>query len=191
MPQKTVIIIRNSAASDFGGGERVPVFIAREMLSHDNLSPLIFSHSKKLLNFAKLNNIPFKETWWWPQQNWSGLRIFLLPLYIFWQVILLIYYVLLFLKYRPIAVHLQSKDDFIAGTLAARLLGIKSIWSDHSDLKHIFKNYRVWYKNPVGKAVYFAAFFTEKIIVVSQEDMRLISQEIPDGVVRQKNGNRL
>jgi glycosyltransferase involved in cell wall biosynthesis len=92
----------------------------------------------------------------------------------------------LFIKYQPVAVHLQSKDDFIAGTFAARVLGIKVLWSDYADLKHIFMNHKIWYKNPIGKMVYFAAHFTNKIIVVSKEDLRLISLHIPNGPVRNK-----
>jgi len=83
-------------------------------------------------------------------------------------------------------VHIQSKDDFIAGTIAARLLNIRVLWSDHSDLKHIFKNHKVWYKNPIGKTIYLVAHFIEKIVVVSREDLRLISQDIPEGSVKQK-----
>lgn len=186
MSKSTVILIRNAAQTDFGGGERVPIFIAREMLGHDRLKPIIFSRSDKLLDFAKLHNVPYKKIWWWPRQNWSGVRALLLPVYFLWQMVLLAYYIVLFTKYRPAVVHVQSKDDFIAGTLSARLLGVRIIWSDHADLKHIFKNHRIWYKNPIGKAVYFAARFTEKIIIVSKEDLRLISEEIPEGPVKHK-----
>lgn len=186
MKKSVVILIRNAAQTDFGGGERVPVFIAREALAQSNLLPIIFSRSEKLLDFAKLHSIPFKKTWWWSRQDWSGPKALLFPIYILWQILLFVYYTVLFLKYRPVAVHVQSKDDFIAGTLSARLLGAKVIWSDHSDLKHIFRNHKVWYKNPIGKLVYFAAHISEKIVVVSKEDMRLISEEVPDGPVRQK-----
>lgn len=47
-------------------------------------------------------------------------------------------------------------------------------------------NHRVWYKNPVGKLVYFAAHFTETIVVVSNEDKKLISVHLPDGAVKEK-----
>jgi glycosyltransferase involved in cell wall biosynthesis len=171
---------------DFGGGERVPVFIAREVANSSNLHPIIFSRSEKLLDFAKENAVTYKKTWWWSRQNWNGWRVTFTPIYTLWQVILFFYYLSLFIRYRPVVVHLQSKDDFIAGTFAARILGIKVLWSDYADLKHIFMNYKVWYKNPIGKMVYFAAHFTNKIIVVSKEDRRLISVHIPDGSIKNK-----
>lgn len=186
MRKSTVILIRNAAPSDFGGGERVPVFIAREVLKSTDVKPLVFSHSKKLLEFASANNVPHKKTWWWAQQNWSGIRVIFTPIYFLWQIVLFIYYLTLFVWYHPRVVHIQSKDDFIAATYAARLLNIRVIWSDYADLKHIFKNHAIWYKNPIGKAVYLAAHFAEEIIVVSKEDLRLISEHIPSGVVKQK-----
>jgi glycosyltransferase involved in cell wall biosynthesis len=186
MKKSVVILVRNAARTDFGGGERVPVFIGREMIGHDRLTPLIFSRSEKLLDFAKSSGVQAKKTWWWSKQNWSGLNALLLPAYVIWQCVLFLYYVSLFARYRPVAVHLQSKDDFIAGTFAARLLRARVIWSDHSDLKHVFKNHQIWYKNLVGKTVYLAAYFTEKIVVVSKEDLRLISEEIPEGPVRKR-----
>lgn len=186
MRKSTVILIRNAAPSDFGGGERVPVFIAREVLNKRDITPLIFSRSRKLLDFADANDVPHKKTWWWSQQNWSGIRIILTPIYFLWQIVLFIYYLALFTWYRPRVVHIQSKDDFIAGTYAARLSGAEVIWSDYADLKHIFRNHRTWYKNPIGKSVYLAAHFTKEIIVVSKEDLLLISENIPEGPVKQK-----
>ncbi|HSW91232.1 MAG TPA: glycosyltransferase [Candidatus Saccharimonadales bacterium] len=181
-----IILIRNAQSYDFGGGEKTPVFIAREIMSETIMKPLIFSHSKKLLDFAKANGVKAKDTWWWSCQNWSGRRAALSPVYFLWQIVLFSYYLLLFIRYNPSVVHLQSKDDFIAGTYAARILGIKVIWSDYADLKHIFVNHSKWYKNPIGKAVYLAAHFASIIVVVSKEDLRLISQHIPNGEVKAK-----
>lgn len=178
--RNTVIIIRNAAPHDFGGGERVPVFIAREALQQSTIQPIIFSRSAKLINFAHTNHVPYKRTWWWSRQNWSGWRIALTPIYLAWQIILFAYYLTLFIKYRPHVVHIQSKDDFIAGTYAARLVGARVIWSDYADLKHIFRNHTIWYKNPIGKAVYLAAHLAEKIAVVSKEDKRLVIENIPN-----------
>ena len=186
MAKNVVILIRNAMPSDFGGGERVPVFIARETLKHSSLRPIVFSRSKKLLEFADANGVPHKKTWWWSRQNWSGAKVLLTPVYFVWQVILFLYYLVLFSTYRPRGVHLQSKDDFIAGTYAARLLGIRVIWSDYADLKHVFMNHHVWYKNPIGKMVYMAAHLAEEIIVVSEEDKRLVSKNIPKSPLIQK-----
>lgn len=185
MRKTVVILIRNAARYDFGGGERVPIFIAIEAIKHE-IDPIVFSRSDKLLNFARVNNVPYKRTWWWSRQSWNGAKILLMPLYIVWQIVLFFYYIALFVKYRPTVVHIQSKDDFIAGTCAARLHGARVVWSDHADLKHIFKNHRIWFKNPIGKMVYLAAHFTDKIFVVSKEDRRLIAASIPDHSVLKK-----
>lgn len=186
MSRNTILIIRNAAKTDFGGGERVPVFIAREVAANSDLWPILLSGSQKLLDFAKKESVPHMKTWWWPRQNWSGLNVLLTPVYVMWQIILYFYYLSLFIKFKPLVVHLQSKDDFIAGTFAARTLNIRVLWSDYADLKHIFLNHKVWYKNPVGKMVYFAGHFAERIIVVSKEDKRLISMNIPEGIISNK-----
>lgn len=186
MKKMVVILIRNAAPSDFGGGERVPVFIAHETQKVPNLKPIVFSHSEKLLSFAQASGVTWKKTWWWSRQNWSGIKALLFPVYLVWQIILFLYYLVLFIYYRVSVVHIQSKDDFIAATFAGRLVGARVIWSDHADLKHIFMNHRVWYKNPVGKLVYFAAHYCKWIAVVSNEDLRLISKHIPNSSVKNK-----
>lgn len=184
--RRKVVIIRNAAKTDFGGGEKVPVYIAREVAKASDLKPIILSGSDKLIEFAKNQSVECKKSWWWSRQNWSGAKALLLPIYLLWQATLYLYYIVMFIKLRPIVVNIQSKDDFIAGTLAAKTLGIRVLWSDYADLKHIFLNYTIWYKNPIGKMVYYSARFAEKIITVSEEDKRLISVHIPDGVVKDK-----
>lgn len=181
-----IVIIRNAARVDFGGGERVPVFIARALADDKKFHPIVLSRSQKLLDFAKKESVDNMKSWWWSRQNWSGKYITLTPIYIVWQIILFVYYVSIFLRLRPSVVHLQSKDDFIAGTFAARILRIRVLWSDYADLKHIFLNHKVWYKNPVGKMVYFAGHYAEKILVVSKQDKSLISVHIPDGPIKNK-----
>ena len=181
-----IAIIRNAAKTDFGGGERVPVFIAKEVAIHSDLKPVLLSRSEKLLDFAQKESVTHIKTWWWSKQNWSGTNALLTPVYIVWQIILYGYYLALFSKLKPSVVHLQSKDDFIAGTFAARTLNIRVIWSDYADLKHIFLNHRLWYKNPIGKMVYFTGHFAERIVVVSNEDKSLISAHIPDGSIKDK-----
>ncbi len=186
MKKNVVILIRNAMRYDFGGGERVPVFIAREVKKNSKLHPIVFSRSENLLAFAKLNDVSHKKTWWWSRQNWSGKRAFLTPIYFVWQILLFFYYLVQFFIYRPKVVHIQSKDDFIAATFAAKLFQAKIIWTDHADLKHILKNHHIWYKNPIGKTVYLAAHFADRITVVSKEDLRLISEHIPDGTIKEK-----
>lgn len=185
MSQNKILVIRNAAKSDFGGAERMPVFISRELKKY-GFEAIILSGSKKLLHFAKQQNVRHIKSWWWPQQNWSGWRTTLVPIYILWQVVLFFYYMRLFISLRPSVVSLQSKDDFIAGTFAARVLNIKVFWIDHGDLKAIWMNHNLWYKNPVGKLVYLASHIVSYIVVASKSEVRLISSEVPGSLVIQK-----
>jgi len=173
MNRPLAILVRNAAASDFGGGERLPIFIAKGLddLGYETLT---ISHSKKLLRFAAESGVTHKTGWWWSYQNWSGWRVILTPLYVIWQLILFVWYLQLFIRLRPTVVHLQSKDDFIAGTYAARVCGARVVWSDYADLKHVWKNVRVWYKNPTGKLVYWAARFAHHIAIVSETEKQFI-----------------
>lgn len=182
---KKALLIRNAAPTDFGGAERIPVFIGKELKKY-GFDVVILSRSSKLLDFAKQHGLAAKCSFWWSRQNWSGPRVLLFPAYILWQVILFIYYLIVFRNERPSVIHLQSKDDFIAGTFAAKALGIDVFWSDYADLKHIFKNHDIWYKNPIGKLVYTAARFSSQIVVVSEEDLRAVSSLIPAGTVRSR-----
>jgi len=174
---KNTVLIRNAQPFDFGGAERFPVFLASELSVH-GLEPIIISRSTALTEFANIHKQKTIKGWWWSQQNWNGLRALLSPIYIAWQVILYFYYLLLFIRIRPLNVHIQSKDDFIAATFAAKTLKKGVIWTDHADLKHILKNLNIWYRNPVGKLVYIAAQFTDYISVVSESEKRLVASRL-------------
>lgn len=176
--RKIIVLIRNAQPYDFGGGERFPTFVADVLKSIDH-PPVIISGSKSVIGFAKSHGIATIKGLWWRNQDWSGARALLFPVYILWQLFLTLYYLAIFIRIHPLAVHIQSKDDFIAGTFAAKLTGTKVVWTDHADLKHIWLNLRVWYKNPVGKFVYLAANIVDTIVVVSKNEARLITANIP------------
>ena len=179
MKNTRIILIRNAMSYDFGGGERFPVFLA-ERLKAEGLRPLIISRSPKLLDFATSRLIETKRGWWWSWQNWSGARVLFSPLYFCWHLILFFWYLQLFARIKPAAVHAQGKDDFIAATFAANVLGVRVIWTDHADLKHIWMNVRVWYKNPIGKLVHQAAKSATAITLVSESERRLVSAHLKE-----------
>jgi glycosyltransferase involved in cell wall biosynthesis len=176
--QKRIILIRNAQAYDFGGGERFPVFIAR-VIQQEYGMPIIISSSPSLLRFANSANIKTIHGLWWSNQNWSGARVLLFPVYILWQIILFFWYLILFIHIKPHAIHIQSKDDFIAATFAGRIVGAVVIWTDHADLKHIWRNLLVWYKNPIGKLVYLAGYFANAITVISKSEYREVTKYLP------------
>lgn len=183
---KKIIIIRNAYSYDFGGGERFPVFLA-ETLTRVGFDPVIVSRNDTLLNFAKEKDVTTIRGWWWSRQRWNGWRIILFPLYVVWQLLLYFWYSRLFTKERPSAVHIQSKDDFIAATYAAKRCGIAVIWTDHADLKHIWRNIITPVKNPVGKWVYRAAKKTDAITVVSGSELHEVTNNLPaNSLIRDK-----
>jgi glycosyltransferase involved in cell wall biosynthesis len=173
MIKKRVVIIRNAKSYDFGGGERFPVFLA-DILTKSSFEPLIISRSPKLLDLAHDHNIKTIRGWWWSWQNWSGKFALLFPIYVLWQLVLTIWYLCIFIYQKPDIIHIQSKDDFIAATLAGKLLDKRVIWTDHADLKHIWKNITIWYKNPVGKLVHLSARFTDTITIISNSELSSI-----------------
>lgn len=185
MSNQNILIIRNAASYDFGGAERMPVFIAQELDRHD-FTVTILTRSKKLFTFASERDIKVIRTWWWSQQDWNSWRVAFFPIYIVWQILLYIYYLALFIRLRPSLVSPQSKDDYIAATFAARTLNTPVSWTDNGDLKFIFVNHNKWYKNPVGKLVYLAAHAAQSIIIPSNNESRLIAANIPSSRILKK-----
>ena len=179
MARNNIVQIRNAAPQDFGGGERYPVLLAKE-LSSLGLNNVVLSGSDKLIKFAKQNGVSIKKSWWWKNQNWSGTRALLFPAYLLWQTILFLYYLAIFSRLRPTVIHIQSKDDFIGATFAGKFLGKRVVWTDHADIKHVFKNITKWYKNPTGHLVYFASRFADNITVVSKSELHEINKSLPE-----------
>lgn len=173
--RKRVIIIRNAFPYDFGGAERFPVHLASEIANY-GYEAMVISRQERLLAYADTYHAPTVRCPWLPLQNYSGPRIILAPIYVLWQIILFIWYLQLSLRLRPDIMHPQSKDDFIAATLAGKLFGMRIIWTDHADLKYIFANHRVWYKNPIGKLVYWASKYADVITLVSNGERQRIEQ---------------
>lgn len=176
MKKDTAVIIRNAAAYDFGGGERFPVFLANSVST--SFDPIIISASQQLLRFARSHNVKTVEGKWWSQQNWSGWRMSLFPIYLLWQIFVTFWYTALFRQLKPSVVHIQSKDDFISATIAARIVGSTIIWTDHADLKHIWLNVEKPMRNFVGKTVLWAANFADAITVVSHSEKKLVSANL-------------
>lgn len=180
--QNKALLVRNADYQDFGGAERYPVFLAQS-LKKCNYDSVIVSRSPSLLQFAESKNIKYIRGWWWPRQNWSGHRVLFMPIYILWQIVLYFWYLFIIISTKPSVLHIQSKDDFIAGTLAGKTLGKKVIWTDHADLKHVFKNLYVWYKNPIGKLVYVCGLLVDGLIIASNNEKRLVSENMKNNSI--------
>jgi glycosyltransferase involved in cell wall biosynthesis len=168
-----VLIIRNAFKHDFGGAERLTVSMA-ECLQSQNIQTLVMSSQPRLLAYADSRGIQNKKGLWWSKQNWSGVNLFLLPVYLIWQMILCLWYLAKVKSSGADIVHIVSRDDFIAATVAARLLRKPVFWTDCADLKYIYLNHRVWYKNPTGKLVFWAGRFAHAIFLVSNSEKNLV-----------------
>ena len=171
---RSVLLIRNAAKDDFGGAETYQVSLAL-ILKENQFNPIIVSRSKKLLSYSKKNNINTLRGWWWKRQNWNGVHLLLLPLYIVWQLILTVWYIYIIKKTTAIALHVQSRDDFIAATLAGKIMGTPVVWTDHMDLRYIFQSISLPLRNPVGKLVFFAAHLASRIILISDNEHNLVT----------------
>ncbi len=174
---KKVLVIRNAYQFDFGGGERIPVELAVQ-LQKLNYSPVLVSRSQKLLEYGAFKQIPAIRGWWWSSQTWIGKRKLLFPLYILWMVVLIPWYILLILRTGADVVCPQSRDDFIAATIAARLLRKRVVWTDHADLKYIFRNSQKWLKNPIGKSIYRLSKYARTVIIVSKNELDHINESL-------------
>ena len=174
---KRVALIRNSYSFDVGGAEIFPINLGK-LLASDDYEPFVLSANKKTLAMSSAANLHSILSPWWSFQNLSGLKTLLFPLYLVWMIIIGAWYFLYFLKNHIDVVHPQSRDDFIASTLAAKLLRRKIIWTDHADLKYIYMNHKKWYKNPVGKLVYIASKLADEVTIESHSEKKLIEASL-------------
>jgi glycosyltransferase involved in cell wall biosynthesis len=172
-----VVIVRNAFVYDFGGAERLAVHIAEEIKQH-GVDAMVLSRQPRLLAYATTHGVPCHKAVWWNRQNWSGRRALLFPTYLLWQLVLYVWYLCVLLRFRPDVLHLMSKDDFIAGTWAAKTFHRGVVWTDPADLKHVFSNNTIWYRNPVGKLVYAASKQADTITLVSESERRLVAEAV-------------
>lgn len=164
---KKVFLIRNVAPEKFGGGETYQLELARELKTH-GFSPAIITNSKELLRRAKEAGFKTFVPPYISNQNWSGAKNLLLPF--FWLKLKTQerWYSKLFQVEQPSVVNIQSRDDWLSATCAAKKLKIKIFWTDHID----FRSWALWnidekFKNPIGKQIIKIASRVDKIIFIS------------------------
>lgn len=174
---KTILLVRNAAKNDFGGAETYQVSLAK-ILNKNGYDPIVVTRSQRLLDYAQQNRVKTIRGWWWPKQDWGGKYIIMFPLFIVWELALTTWYARLLTKTKAIAIHAQSRDDFIACTFAARIKNKKVIWTDHMDLRYIFTNIAKPLKNLIGKTVYLATYFADDIIIISDNERKLIARHL-------------
>jgi glycosyltransferase involved in cell wall biosynthesis len=163
---KLVFLIRNTVG--FGGGEVYQLKLA-EKLKEVGYEPVVVTNSAELLRRAKKDGYKTLIPPYISRQNWSGVYNFLLPIYFAKIRKLRKWYERMFEKYTPEVVNIQSRDDFIAATLAAKKCGVKILWTDHADFRNwVLWNVNVPFKNVIGKKIIKLSRLAEKVIFVSQ-----------------------
>lgn len=175
--KKTIFLIRNIFKDAYGGAEKYQLILAKE-LKKNGYSPIIVTSSKKLQQEARTNGIVLLKAPYSAQQNWSGYRNLLLGFYVIWQLYLFFWYLHQIRKYQPFALNIQSRDDMIAATLAAKKLNKRIIWTDHTDLRLVvWENLNVKYKNPIGKYIYrHLANLPYKIVSICDNDYNYVNK---------------
>lgn len=178
---KKIALIRNSYSHDVGGAEIFPTNLAK-LIKLDGYEPFVLSANTRTLDIAKTARVKAVRSPWWSFQNFSGPAMSLFPVYLVWVMYVTAWYILFFLKNHIDVAHPQSRDDFVAATLAAKLLNKRVVWTDHADLKYIYMNHKKWYKNPVGKLVHFASKLADHVAITSFSERRLIEKSLGEKV---------
>ena len=173
-----IILIRNTNPKFYGGGETFQLTLS-QILNKNNFTPVIFTSSSKLLKVSQSKKILSQNSPFLRFQNWSGLRNFLLPIYLLWQKYLSFWYRKQFKKYQPAAIMVQSRDDLIAATLTAKKMCIPVFWLDHMDFRSwVLQNVDQKYKNYIGKKILRIAKNIEKIIFISDYERKYFEELI-------------
>ena len=189
-----VLLIRNVRPEDYGGGETYQIKLGSIMQKY-GFKPIIVSSSEGLLKEAAENGFEAVRAPFLKQQNWSGWRNLLFPVYCLKQRGLRRWYKKLFLKYKPNTINIQSRDDWIAATSVAKKMGIKLLWTDHMDLRSwVLQNVNIWYKNLIGKWVLRCAKKADRTIMISDYERKYFDKIVAPrkykNVITIKNGVR-
>lgn len=173
---KNIGLVRNCRPNDFGGAEKYQIELAKGLKSN-GFNPTIITSSLKLQEEAKKQNISVIKAPFLLQQNWSGYRNLFLPIYFFWQIYLYSWYRKIIRKTKLDVLHLQSRDDLIAGTLAGKHLKKRIIWTDHADFRaFIFQNINLPLKNFIGKYIYRLSKKVHHITTISHYEKTAIER---------------
>ena len=200
MANKKVLLIRNVAPKEYGGAEVYQIRLARELKANGFL-PVIVSSSRKLLDEAKGCGFDAIKAPFLTRQNWSGKYNLLLPVYFYKLRGLQKWHEALFLKEKPDVINVQSRDDLIAATKAAKKCGVRVIWTDHADFRNwMLINIHQRFKNVIGKRILKCMKDVYKIVMISEvekewflknvcetDKLEVVQNGVKDGYSKYKN----
>ena len=143
---KVVFLVRNVSPEKYGGGETYQLMLAEGLRGH-GFKPYIVTSSLGLLREARKNGLDAIRAPYINQQNWSGWRNILFPIYCIKILKLRKWYKQVFEEYKPSTVNIQSRDDWVAATKMAKKKHIQVLWTDHLDFRSwVLTNVNVKYK---------------------------------------------
>lgn len=192
MSKKNVFLIRNVWPQMYGGGETYQLELAKQLKKH-GFNPIIVSSSIRLIDEARKVGYLAIMAPFLTKQNYSGWKNVFLPVYYFKILNLRGWYKKIFMKYRPSVINVQSRDEWLAATRAAKKMGIRVLWTDHMDFRSwVLKNVNVWYKGWIGKWVLKCARLADTIITISDYERKWLEKTTSNrslkNVITIKNG---
>ena len=171
-----ILLIRNTAPENYGGGESYQIILAKQLEKND-YQPIIVTSSNRLIEEANKANIKTIRAPYLKKQNWSGLSNLLLPIYLLQQKKLYSWYKKLIKEYRPTAIDIQSKDEWIAATKAGRKLKVQVLWTDHIDFRTwVLQNVEKRFKNYIGKQIIKLSKIPKAIIMISDYEKKFFDR---------------
>ena len=82
-------------------------------------------------------------------------------------------------KSQPIALDVQSRDEWIAATLAGKKAGVKIFWTDHADFRSwVLQNVDKKGKNLIGKRIIKLMDIPAKIIMISEFEANWLKKNV-------------
>ncbi len=166
---KTILIARN--AFSYGGAEKATLLLAEQLL-HTGHNPIVVTNVTELRDMCTQSNIKYSTVLWMCDRV-GGKKY--LAKYLFGGIIIFFQYVLLILRCRPSTLLLDSKDDQVFGSFAARLFGLRVVWRDHGGIS------RDWLgaSMPFDR-IYFAALRSATTLVtISKANEKLLRKQLP------------
>ena len=163
---KNVLIIRNAYKYDFGGAEMHALNLSIS-LKKQGFRPILVTRVPILLERSAENKIETIKGIWYSNQGWGRF-------YKFFGWFLVLWY-LFILKIKHIDVlHAHSRDDFVFATTAAKILKIKTVWTDHADLKYVMEKHNS--PDLRGRIVELARYASRVIAVSNSEKSEILER---------------
>ncbi|MDF2460683.1 MAG: sugar transporter permease [Candidatus Saccharibacteria bacterium] len=167
---KRAVVVRNAYRWQYGGAEQFAYNLG-SVMKDDGVDVTVVTRVPELLKHCRRQGIKtFKNLW---LQNETHRRW--MPLYYLLYPLLVAQYAWVLVSRRADLLVVQSRDDQIFGTIAAKLVGVPVVWFDHADMKHIAAHpFRF-----MSKSYYWALERADTVIMTSKAEQANIDANLP------------